>query len=166
MDHEFLWVVFGVCTFIVISLELTSFISQRSSTTTSDEDAIKPQPSIVFLAHPFNSFRVSFLCVFYLMTLGDWLQGPYLYSLYESYGYSRDQIGWIFAVGYIASLLLGTPIGALAERAGRKKWGLLYVGLYSTACLLVHVDVTWVLVIGRVCSGVATSLLFRYESRR
>lgn len=48
--------------------------------------------------------------------VGDWLQGPYVYALYEKYGYSPAQIGQLFIAGFGSSLVVGTFIGALADR--------------------------------------------------
>lgn len=33
------------------------------------------------------------------MMAGDWLQGPYVYALYDHYGFSRGQIGKLFIAG-------------------------------------------------------------------
>lgn len=46
---------------------------------------------------------------------GDWLQGPYVYHLYEVYGFSVKDIGLLFIVGFGSSALLGTLVGALAD---------------------------------------------------
>lgn len=43
---------------------------------------------------------------------GDWLQGPYVYALYQYYGFSKGDIGRLFIAGFGASLLLGTIVGA------------------------------------------------------
>lgn len=47
---------------------------------------------------------------------GDWLQGPYIYALYEHYGYGVGDIGRFFIMGFGSSLLLGTAVGALADK--------------------------------------------------
>jgi hypothetical protein len=51
-----------------------------------------------------------------LCAVGDWLQGPYVYALYEKYGYSPAQIGQLFIAGFGSSLVVGTFVGALADR--------------------------------------------------
>lgn len=48
--------------------------------------------------------------------VGDWLQGPYVYALYEKYGYSPAQIGQLFIAGFGSSMLVGTFVGALADK--------------------------------------------------
>ena len=37
----------------------------------------------------FQAFKNNYLLVYSLMMAGDWLQGPYVYALYQSYGYDR-----------------------------------------------------------------------------
>ena len=38
-------------------------------------------------AAAFAAFQHNYLLVYCLMVAGDWLQGPYMYALYEHYGY-------------------------------------------------------------------------------
>ncbi|KAF4671760.1 Molybdate-anion transporter [Perkinsus olseni] len=101
-----------------------------------------------------------YLIVYVLAMLSDWLQGPYVYALYESYGFDRHQNAGLFVCGFAGSMLLGTFIGSLADRCGRKRFCLLYCGLYVLSCLTKHVPSYPVLMLGRLLGGMATSLLF------
>jgi len=92
--------------------------------------------------------------------LGDWLQGPYVYALYQTYGYSKKEIGQLFIAGFGSSLLFGTFIGSLADKMGRRNAGLAYVITYSASCLTKHSPAFHVLMVGRVLGGIATSLLY------
>ena len=47
---------------------------------------------------------------------GDWLQGPYVYALYQHYGFDRGDIGRLFIAGFGSSMVFGTVVGALADR--------------------------------------------------
>jgi Sugar-tranasporters, 12 TM len=61
----------------------------------------------------------SLICLnrqWFVCAVGDWLQGPYVYALYEKYGYSPAQIGQLFIAGFGASLVVGTFVGAAADR--------------------------------------------------
>ena len=91
---------------------------------------------------------------------GDWLQGPYVYALYDSYGYSQEDIAVLFVAGFGSSMFFGTFVGSLADRLGRKRFCLLYTGLYIASCLTKHVKSFHVLMLGRLLGGIATSLLF------
>ena len=46
----------------------------------------------------------------------DWLQGPYVYKLYASYGFDKGDIGLLFIAGFLSSLLFGTFLGSLADK--------------------------------------------------
>lgn len=37
-----------------------------------------------------------------LHTGADWLQGPYVYALYEYYGFSKTDIGKLFIGGFLS----------------------------------------------------------------
>ncbi len=52
-------------------------------------------------------------CVF---AAGDWLQGPYVYALYQYYGFDRGQIGRLFIGGFASSMVFGTLVGSLADK--------------------------------------------------
>lgn len=86
------------------------------------------------LAKTFKSFQWKYLTVYTLVMgkwlgalallllstlsthLGtDWLQGPYLYKLYQSYGLGLTSISMLFLTGFISSAIAGTAIGSLAD---------------------------------------------------
>ncbi|KAI8466633.1 MAG: hypothetical protein J3K34DRAFT_387375 [Monoraphidium minutum] len=108
----------------------------------------------------YAKFRNNYLAVFSLMMAGDWLQGPYIYHLYEYYGFSVRDIGRLFIAGFAGSAVFGTVAGALADRYGRKRAALLYVATYSLSCATKHSPNYRVLLVGRLLGGVSTSLLF------
>lgn len=56
--------------------------------------------------------------------------------------------------------MFGTFVGALADKHGRKRFSVLYGLLYACSCLCKMVNSWPVLVLGRLLSGVSTSLLF------
>ena len=41
----------------------------------------------------FGRFQRIYLLVYGLAVAGDWLQGPHVYALYQSYSLSKHQIG-------------------------------------------------------------------------
>ena len=47
---------------------------------------------------------------------GDWLQGPYVYALYQHYGFDRGDIGRLFIAGFGSSMVFGTIVGSLADK--------------------------------------------------
>ncbi|KRY75202.1 Major facilitator superfamily domain-containing protein 5 [Trichinella pseudospiralis] len=105
-------------------------------------------------------FQWKFLRVYLLAVAGDWLQGPHVYALYQSYGMQKHEIELLFAVGFGSSMLFGTVVGAFADTVGRKKICILYGILYALSCITKHSDDFWILLIGRFLGGIATSLLY------
>ena len=108
----------------------------------------------------FKAFQVTFLLIYYVAMTADWLQGPYVYALYSSYGFSGHDIAVLFVGGFGASMVFGTFVGAMADKMGRKRACQLYCLLYFLSCVTKHAKDYWVLMLGRVLGGVATSLLF------
>lgn len=63
-------------------------------------------------------------------------------------------------VGFGSSMVFGTVVGSFADRRGRKFNCVLYGVLYGVDCLTKHIPNYWVLLVGRVAGGMATSILF------
>jgi len=108
----------------------------------------------------FTAFQRNYLAVFLLAMFSDWLQGPYVYELYVSYGFDRGAISELFVCGFGSSMIVGTFVGGLADKLGRKNMCILYSVCYIIACLTKLVPEYWTLMLGRFLSGVSTSLLF------
>lgn len=108
----------------------------------------------------FSQFQMRYLFVWFLAITADWLQGPYVYELYASYGYSKADIARLFVAGFGSSMITGTFIGSVADAWGRKLCAVLYCVLYAAACVTKHVNTYSVLMVGRLLGGAATSLLF------
>eukprot|EP00471_Norrisiella_sphaerica_P003764 CAMPEP_0184491540 /NCGR_PEP_ID=MMETSP0113_2-20130426/20653_1 /TAXON_ID=91329 /ORGANISM="Norrisiella sphaerica, Strain BC52" /LENGTH=437 /DNA_ID=CAMNT_0026875953 /DNA_START=46 /DNA_END=1359 /DNA_ORIENTATION=+ len=108
----------------------------------------------------FTAFQRNYVLVFLVMMMSDWLQGPYVYALYASYGYSKAEIGTLFIAGFGASMVFGTAVGSFGDMVGRKKTCLLFGALYIASCITKHFSNFHILMLGRLLGGVATSLLF------
>lgn len=108
----------------------------------------------------FRNFQRVYLVVYLSAMMADWLQGPYVYALYESYGFTRGDNAILFTCGFGSSAIFGTFIGAMADNLGRRRFATLYCALYGFSCLTKHVSSFGILLLGRVTGGIATSLLF------
>lgn len=108
----------------------------------------------------FLKFRDNYVLVYALMMAGDWLQGPFVYALYQEYDFDRAAIGQLFIAGFGSSMIIGTLVGSLADRNGRKKAALTYVATYTFGCFTKHWNNFHILLVGRIFCGVATSLLY------
>lgn len=120
----------------------------------------KPKEGQLSTSRDFLRFRTNYIVVYSLMMAGDWLQGPYVYALYQHYGFDRGDIGKLFIAGFGSSMVFGTVVGSLADRTGRKKAGVIYVLTYTFGCFTKHWNNFYVLLVGRLFCGVATSLLY------
>lgn len=112
------------------------------------------------LPSEFAKFQRSYLVPYLLCTFSDWLKGPYVYALYEEYGFSKLQIAWLFVGGFLSSLVFGTLVGSLSDKYGRRRMCLVFCVVYAASAFTKLVNSFAVLFFGRVLSGVATSLLF------
>ncbi|KAK3576673.1 hypothetical protein CHS0354_004958 [Potamilus streckersoni] len=108
----------------------------------------------------FHLFQKTYLAVYLLAMAGDWLQGPHVYALYQSYGMTTHQIEVLFVAGFGSSMILGTVVGSFADKYGRKFNCILYGILYGGACITKHFNNFWILMLGRLLGGTATSILY------
>jgi MFS family permease len=112
-----------------------------------------------------KSLQIRFLVVFLLLRLSDWLHGPYFYEVYSSkvvngFPLSMEIISKLFLVGFASTGICGPFIGRMVDTYGRKLGTLLFVFFYSFAALSTTSSNLFLLILGRVFSGLGTSLLF------
>ncbi|KNA14082.1 hypothetical protein SOVF_110800 [Spinacia oleracea] len=134
---------FGAMAAVVAALELSKTSKDRITTSSA-----------------FTSFKNNYLLVYSLMMAGDWLQGPYVYYLYTTYGFGKGEIGQLFIAGFGSSMLFGTIVGSLADKQGRKRACVTYCITYILSCMTKHSPQYKILMVGRILGGIATSLLF------
>lgn len=108
----------------------------------------------------FRNFQRTYLIVYLLATASDWLQGPYVYALYQSYGMSSHDIELLFVFGFGSSMIFGTVVGSVADKYGRRANCVLYGVLYGLCCVTKHFNNFKILLVGRLLGGVATSILY------
>lgn len=120
----------------------------------------RPRPDNLTVTPAFELYQRRYLIVWGLAVGADWLQGPYVYALYSSYGYNTTEINRLFVAGFGASMLFGTFAGSLADAWGRKRACVLYCVLCIASCITKHSNDMNVLYCGRILGGIATSLLF------
>ncbi|XP_033642811.1 molybdate-anion transporter-like [Asterias rubens] len=108
----------------------------------------------------FKKFQRVYLVVYLFAMAADWLQGPYVYALYEHYGMTPHQIEQLFVGGFGSSMIFGTVVGSFADKFGRRANCVLYGILYALACVTKHFNNFFILMIGRLLGGIATSILY------
>ena len=78
--------------------------SQSSSSSPSDTQALISSASTSATeSNIYRKLLASYLLVYLLATLSDWLQGPYVYALYDAYGFSPREIAILFVAGFGSS---------------------------------------------------------------
>mmetsp|Transcript_8658 Transcript_8658/g.22252 ORF Transcript_8658/g.22252 Transcript_8658/m.22252 type:complete len:477 (+) Transcript_8658:87-1517(+) len=147
-----LWTYFGQSFYhaaIIPLLALTVVLAWYARPSTSEE-----------MPRKFANFQYTYLVVWCVCVAADWLQGPYVYALYSAYGFTGQEIAQLFVAGFASSLVFGCFVGSLADRFGRKLCCMAYCAFYIASCITKHWQHYWILMLGRVLGGVATSLIF------
>ncbi|KAI9289358.1 hypothetical protein BC943DRAFT_314168 [Umbelopsis sp. AD052] len=108
-----------------------------------------------------NRLSQAYLVVYYTVMVSDWLQGPYLYKLYQSYGYTMQAIAYLFMTGFVSGAIAGTTMGGLADTWGRKKMCLIFC-LTSSISLFLRIATSSfpILLVSHLLSGLSAGLLF------
>eukprot|EP01113_Clastostelium_recurvatum_P043768 TRINITY_DN7294_c0_g1_i1.p1 TRINITY_DN7294_c0_g1~~TRINITY_DN7294_c0_g1_i1.p1 ORF type:complete len:457 (+),score=57.99 TRINITY_DN7294_c0_g1_i1:37-1407(+) len=134
----------------------------NSTSSSSSGDAVKEEGSDFnkTRSSQFSRFQQMYIIVYLLMNGADWLQGPYVYALYESYGYKQADIATLFLCGFLSSMIAGTFIGAIADKYGRRFMCIVFGICYSLSALTKLSPDFTILMTGRFLAGIATSLLY------
>jgi hypothetical protein len=145
---------------MALALTTATFkILQRSTDISKGKRKAKEKPSSV------KSLQIRFLAVFWLMRCADWLQGPYFYEVYASKIFNGQQasiglISKLFLTGFASTALFGPIVGRLSDQHGRKKGTIAFTILYALGAASTKSPVLAMLFLGRLLSGIGTSLLF------
>ena len=88
-------------------------------------------------------------------------KGPHIYAIYK---YEKEipetMVAALYAGGFVSGAISATFVGQLADRYGRRTACLLYCLAYVLTCLTMFSNNFAVLVLGRLCGGVSTTLLY------
>ncbi|KFY03525.1 hypothetical protein O988_01421 [Pseudogymnoascus sp. VKM F-3808] len=127
-----------------------------------DREAVKDaKAGSVELNHAAASFKWKFIPVYLLVMGSDWLQGPYVYTLYkDEYGLAEPTVAMLFAAGFVAAAVSATFVGALADRYGRRMACMVFCITYALSCVTKLSSEIVTLLIGRLLGGVATTLMY------
>ncbi|KAJ8653227.1 hypothetical protein O0I10_011075 [Lichtheimia ornata] len=121
--------------------------------------------SVVSLKHDdeeqrFRILRSKYLSVYLVVMGADWLQGPYLYKLYQSsYGLDLVQIASLFLTGFMSGAIAGTLVSSTADTCGRRRVCVVFCATAILALSLRLVQPTFpYLVLSHILSGMASSM--------
>ncbi|KAF8156026.1 hypothetical protein B0H34DRAFT_659078 [Crassisporium funariophilum] len=121
-----------------------------------------------------------YLVVYALVMGADWLQGPYVYSLYkDQYAFPERLVAGLFVTGFVSAGLAAPLVGVWADQqyvgsdyisernkptccliSGRRTSCLIFCVTYTTACGCIMIPYLPILFFGRILGGVSTAILF------
>ncbi|TVY17096.1 Molybdate-anion transporter [Lachnellula arida] len=106
-------------------------------------------------------FKKKFLPVYLLAFGSDWLQGPYIYTMYkDEKGLPEETVAHLFTTGFLAAAISASFVGSLADRYGRRSACLFFCVAYALSCFTVLFDSIFILFAGRILGGLSTTLLW------
>ena len=140
-------------------LTATFKIYQRASSSVDIGASTSSKPKSV------KDLQIKFLSVFWLLRCADWLQGPYFYEVYASKVFngipaSLALVSKLFLTGFASTALFGPSVGRALDSFGRKKGTVAFSIIYAIGAFSTKSPLLQVLFLGRVMSGIGTSLLF------
>lgn len=108
-----------------------------------------------------NMLGMKYLGIYAVVMGSDWLQGPYVYSLYrDQYQFTERQVAILFVTGFIAAGTSGPFVGVWADQYGRKKLCRIFCLTYAASCLVIQQSFFPILLVGRLLGGISTAILF------
>lgn len=134
-------------------------VDRMKTSADSSSKSSPPKPAAI------KSLQIRFLSVFWLLRCADWLQGPYFYEVYSSKIFngvpaSLAVVSRLFLTGFASTALFGPLVGRASDNKGRKRGTIAFALLYSIGAASTKSSLLTVLLLGRVFSGIGTSLLF------
>ncbi|KAK5634522.1 hypothetical protein RRF57_010235 [Xylaria bambusicola] len=108
-----------------------------------------------------REFRRTFLRVYLLVIGSEWLQNPFMYSLFRTEKtLDEATVAALYSSTYVAAAVSALFVGYLTDRFGRRRACLVFCGIHSLAAVSVCFDQLPILILGRVLGGVALTLLW------
>ena len=150
---------FYVASFFAM-VALSGFLKWKEKEASDKKEADSNDPPTTMVTEDQKKFQKSYLLVYVCAFFADWLKGPYVYALYESYGFTPSQIAYLFLAGFGASGLSGPFVGAAADVFGRRRLCIGYFVIYICSALTKPINNYLMLLIGRLLGGLGTSLLY------
>ena len=91
---------FGILCLVAIAVK-------RLSKSDSKDDSAKGGIEDFSDEAKYKRLKIKFFAAYFLALFGDWLQGPYVYQLYASYGFAENIIALLFLTGFGSSSTFG-----------------------------------------------------------
>ncbi|OQN96280.1 hypothetical protein B0A48_17842 [Cryoendolithus antarcticus] len=135
--------------------------SSLSASSPSSPSLLPRSSSLPKTTNPARAFMLLYFTPYTLAVAADWLQGPYMYTLYhDEKSLSEPIVAALFMTGFASAAVTACFAGGMADKRGRRAGCLVYCVAYAVSCLTVLSDNLVVLFIGRLLGGLSTTLLY------
>ncbi len=112
------------------------------------------------LTHEQSSLRWRFLIASTAIKAATWVKAPYLFALYNRiHGFSRSEIGILYAIDNFSSLIFGPIFGSLCDLYGRKKFCLFYCVFIVSHIYLRLTGSKFLAIFAQVITGMCSCLI-------
>jgi nitrate/nitrite transporter NarK len=131
---------------------------------------ISPNTTIIIqykeVKHNKYSLRFRYLFCYLIVRGSIWSKAPYLFILYLNYHkFSVSEIGLLFVIDYLSSLIFSPFIGGLTDVYGRKLFSIIYNLLVITNLILRLTGVQSLAYLAQLLTGIGTGIVnTSYES--
>ncbi|KAI9314894.1 hypothetical protein BX666DRAFT_427213 [Dichotomocladium elegans] len=106
----------------------------------------------------YRKLSLRYLSVYLVVMGADWLQGPYLYKLYRSFGFDLVDIAFLFLTGFVSGAIGGTIASSTADTWGRRRVCIAFCGTAVLALVMRLRETFGLLFMSHVLSGMAASM--------
>ncbi|KAI0717058.1 DUF791-domain-containing protein [Earliella scabrosa] len=146
-------VLVATCTALLV---IEKYILRRKDASTHETSPEAGAPDAIV-----SRLSRQYLCVYAIVMGADWLQGPYIYSLYrEQYGLPERLVAFLFVLGFLTAGVAAPLVGVWADEFGRKRMCMLFCLIYTLGCTFIQFPYLPSLLLGRFLGGFGTAILF------
>ena len=132
----YIWYMFMLISTWIIIILTSKFLKSRDKSETEqnlnatvDVYAQQDKKKIIHnnLSKNEASLRFKYLLVSSIIKASTWIKAPYVFALFNRlHGFTRGEIGVLYAIDNVSSLIIGPIFGVLCDMYGRKKFCVLY----------------------------------------
>ncbi|KAI1090950.1 MFS general substrate transporter [Rostrohypoxylon terebratum] len=150
------WTSLFILVLIVVLLMGRNFILRLFRTKNLEKDVVLQDVDAEA-----RKFRIIFLRVYLVVMGSEWLQTPYLYSLFhDEKGFDTRTVAILYVATYLSAAVSALFTGYMADKLGRRTACFIFCGIHSLASISVKSNDIRILVAGRVFSGIGLNLLW------
>ncbi|CAE6437325.1 unnamed protein product [Rhizoctonia solani] len=102
--------------YALFAMLLENYIAKRHTPKVEENDPIAGRRPTAASEQAARALSYKYLVVYGVVMAADWLQGPYVYSLYkDQYGYSERMVAILFVTGFLSAGLAAPTVGVWAD---------------------------------------------------